>query len=89
MFPRSPVQAGEINKDSDRRKYSIGKTNKRREITVKDKAHHDASERFRIQIMSVYAAESSIANHSALECVHIQIMSIPAVDSSRAHHTTL
>ena len=89
MSPRSPVQAGESKKDRARRKYSIIKSNKRRESTVRDKAHLAVLERVRIQRISIQAAGFPRAHHATLERAHIQINSIQTAESSRAHHVAL
>ena len=89
MPPRSPVRAGEIKKDRARQNDRIRKTNKRREITVEDKAHRAALKRVCIQRIIIQEAESSRAQHATLERVCIQIISIQAEESSRAYHAAL
>ena len=70
--PHSPVQAGESKKYRARRKDRIRKSNKIRESTVEDKAHHVAIDPVRLQKIIIQAAGSSGAHRSALEHVHIQ-----------------
>ena len=89
MPPRSPVQSGESKKDGAWQKYRIGKSNKRRESTVEDKAHHAALDCVHIQIISIESAESSRAHHATLERDLIQRIIIQAEESSIVHHAAL
>ena len=89
MPSRNPLLSGEIKKYRARQKDTIRKSNKIRESTVEDKAHHAAFEHFHIQIMSVQAEDPSRAYHAKFEQVRIQIMIIQAEDLSRVHHSAL
>ena len=74
----SPVISGKSNKARARWEKIIRKSNKGREITVKDKAHHSTLEHVRIQRIIMQSVGTSIAQHSILERVCIQIMSTQA-----------
>ena len=71
------------------KKNRIRKSNKIRERTVKDKAHHATLKRVQMQRMSINALESSREHRVTLEPVFIQIMNIQAEEASGAHHGTL
>ena len=66
MPPHSPVVAGESKKYRTRQKDRIERNNKKRESTVKDKAHHAALKRVCVQIMIIQAEELSRIHHAAL-----------------------
>ena len=64
MPPRSPVRTVESKKDRAQRKDRIRKSNKRRESTVKDKAHHSAL--YRVHIQKLLYKHQSRQDHTLL-----------------------
>ena len=78
MHPQSPVISDESKNYGSRRKDIIKKSNKRREITVKNKAHHAPLERVHIQTMSIHAEDFYKAHVSVSEFVCIKKTSIQA-----------